>query len=289
MKKIVLLLTILIVSNFSFSQNLEEKIAIRACECLENKSTIDDDVYRTCVSQSMAEIVLGNSDSKIREAADTVAGMQNILKKVYGIMPITCENEKMRASEIRKDQFYSDSKNKNAQNSYLIAQDLINDKKYKLAIQGLEMSLKQDKNFVLAYDNMAFCYRQLNDFDKAIKYYKKSLDIFPEGDFALMNIAVLYSKKSDFKSAIAYYNKLIKFYPKSAEGYYGAGQNYFLIEDYENALSNIFIAHRIYTEEASDYVTDSEKILGMMYQKLKSENKEDLFIKFAERNNVQIN
>ena len=171
----------------------------------------------------------------------------------------------------------------------LTAADLLEDQKYKLAIEGFEMSIKHDKNFVKAYDNIAICYRQLNDFDKAIKYYKKSLDIYPEGDVALMNMGVIYSKKSDFKTSIEYYKKLIKFHPKNAEGYFGAGKNYFLIKDYENALNNIFTAHRIYLEDQSDYIKDTEMIIGTMYKILESENKVDLFNKIAEKNNIAIN
>ena len=289
MKKIILFLIIAIISNDSYSQSLEEKIAINACECLKNKTKIDDDIYQKCITKSMADVVLTDSDKKNREAINTVDGIQSLLKKVYEIMQITCENEKKKEIESKKNQFYSNSKNENAQNSYIIAKDFMRDEKYKLAIEGLEISLKYDKNFVLAYDDIAVCYRQLNDFNKAIKYYKKSLEIYPEGDFALMNIGVIYSKKSDFKTAIEYYEKLIKFHPKNAEGYFGAGKNYFLVNDYENALNNIFIAHRIYSENKSEYVKDTEQIMSMMYQKLKSENKEELFNKNAEKNNIKIN
>lgn len=288
MKKIILFLTIVIVSKTSYSQTLEEKIAIRACECLKNKTKVDDDVYQDCITKSMTDIVLTDSDKKNREAINTVDGIQSLLKKIYEIMPMTCENEKNKEIENKKNQFYSNSKNENAQNSYIIAKDFMRDGKYKLAIENLEISLKHDKNFVLAYDDIAVCYRQLNDFDKAIKYYTKSLEIYPEGDFALMNIGVIYSKKSDFKTAIEYYEKLIKFHPKNAEGYFGAGKNYFLINDYENALDNIFIAHRIYSEDKSEYVKDTEQIMSIMYQKLKSEKKEELFIKIAEKNNIKI-
>lgn len=288
MKNIILFLTIVIISITSYSQTLEEKIAIRACECLKNKTKVDDDVYQNCITKSMADVVLTDNDKKNREAINTVDGIQSLLKKVYEIMPITCENEKKKEIENKKNQFYSNSKNENAQNSYIIAKDFMRDEKYKLAIESLEISLKYDKSFVLAYDDIAVCYRQLNDFDKAIKYYKKSLEIYPEGDFALMNIGVIYSKKSDFKTAIEYYEKLFKFHPKNAEGYFGAGKNYFLVNDYENALNNIFIAHRIYSEDKSEYVKDTEQIMSMMYQKLKSENKEELFNKIAEKNNIKI-
>jgi tetratricopeptide (TPR) repeat protein len=289
MKKTILLLIIILNLNHSYSQYLEEKIAIKACECLQNQQKINDDIYRDCITNSMAEVVLGDGDAKNREALNTVDGIQNLLKKIGDIMPKTCESEKQKIVENTKKQYYSYSKNENAKNSYIIAKDAMEEKKYEIAIEGFQIALKYDDQFVLAYDDIAHCYRQLNNFDNAIKHYKKSLKIYPEGDFALTNIGVVYSLKSDFKTAVTYYEKLMKFQPTNAEGYFGAGKNQFLYNDYENALNNIFIAHRIYTEQNSDYVKDTEQIIGAMFQKLKQENKEDLFNKIAEKNNIKFN
>ena len=162
------------------------------------------------------------------------------------------------------------------------------EKNYKIAIENFQLAIKDDSHFVLALDDMAVSYRQLNDYDNAIKYYKKSLEIYPEGNFALMNIGVVYTLKSDFKTAISYYEKLIQYHPDNAEGYFGAGKNYILLNEDEKALDNLFIAHVIYTNENSEYVKDSEKLIGALYQKMKSENKEDLFKKIAEKNNIKL-
>ncbi len=159
---------------------------------------------------------------------------------------------------------------------------------YKLAIEGLQLALKQDPKFVLALDDIAVCYRQLEDFDNAIKYYKKSLDIYPEGEYALMNIGVVYSLKSDYKTAIDYYERLIKYQPNNAEGYFGAGKNYLQLNNDEKALSDIFIAHRIYTENKSEYAKDTEMLMGAIYQKMVKENKEGIFKKIAAENNIVI-
>lgn len=288
MKKIFLFITIL---NFHFinSQTLEEKIAAKSCECLKAKSKIDDDILRDCIVNSTTEVVATDKDIKNLEVINTVDGIKNLLTKVNEILPETCDIIREQTSNDKKTVFYSESKNKNAQNSYIIANDFMNDKKYNLAIEGFMIAIKNDPNFVLAYDDLAVCHRQLEQYDEAIKYYKKSLAIFPEGDFALMNIGVVYSLKSNFKTAIEYYEKLIKYYPRDPEGYFGAGKSYFLIDNYEKALNNIFIAHRIYTNKKSEYVKDSGAIINIMYKKLKLENKLDLFKKIAEDHNIKLN
>lgn len=62
--------------------------------------------------------------------------------------------------------------------------------------------MKLDNNFVYAIDHIAVCYRRLGEYKTAIKYYNKSLDIFPEGDIAIMNIAATYSFIKDDNNSI---------------------------------------------------------------------------------------
>jgi tetratricopeptide (TPR) repeat protein len=281
----------LIIAGFhnGFSQTIEEKIATQTCDCLNKKSEITEETYTTCVSESMTQVVMADKDTKVRESMNTVEGIQSLFKKTADILSKTCEKISTKQVISKPSPFYTDSKNEEAQNSYIIAKDFMRDQKYELAIEGLQMALKKDPKFVLALDDIAMCYRQLKDFDNAIKYYKKSLEIYPEGDFALVNIGVVYSLKTDYKTAITYYEKLIKFDPNNAEGYFGAGKSYFMLQDYEKALDNIFIAHRIYNVDQSAYAKDTEQLIGALYQKMKSENKENQFKQIAEKNNIKIN
>ncbi|WP_286926963.1 tetratricopeptide repeat protein [Flavobacterium sp. UBA4197] len=270
-------------------QTLEEKIAIKSCECLASKSKLTEENTRECIVTSTTTVVFSDSDAKNREHFNTVDGIQNLFQKITAILPKTCDSIKKSNSIEKEKQFYTASKNEKAQNAYTIADDMIDLQKYDVAIESLLNAIKNDPKFVMAYDNLGLCYRQLKDYDKAIRYYKKSLEIYPEGTFALMNIGVAYGFKSDFKNAIIIYEKLKKYHPDNAEGYFGAGKNYFLINDYEKALDNIFTAHRIYTEEKSDYAKDTEQLIGIFYSKLKNENKEDVFKKIAEKHNIKLN
>lgn len=288
MKKI-LLLTCLINFYISNAQTIEEKIAKKACECEEQKTKIGDDAYKKCIADIVKEAIAKEEDAKIREELNTVEGLMTLLPKVKSLLPEVCDKAKGQKSDEKQKLFYSDSKIESAQNAYIIAKDFMRNGQHKLAIENFLMAIKKDENFVLAYDDLAVCYRRLEKYNDAIKYYKKSLEIYPEGDFALMNIAVVYSLKSDFKTAIQYYEKLIQYHPENAEGYFGSGKNYFLLKNYEKALNNIFTAHRIYTEENSKYAKDSEVIIGAIYQKLQEENKEDLFKKIAKEHNIQLN
>lgn len=287
MKKTFLLFITLSFFNAK-SQTLEEKIAAKACTCLEKSKEVNEEIYRNCLTNSMAEVVLQDKDAKVREGINTVEGIKSLLQKSDETIGKTCSKFLPKASKNKSDIYYSDSKNEQAQNSYIIAKDFMQAQNYKLAIEGLQLALKQDPNFVLALDDIAVCYRQLEDYDNAVKYYKKSLDIYPEGEYALMNIGVVYALKSDYKTAIDYYERLIKYQPNNAEGYFGAGKNYLQLNNDEKALSDIFIAHRIYTENKSEYAKDTEMLMGAIYQKMVKENKEGIFKKIAAENNIVI-
>jgi tetratricopeptide (TPR) repeat protein len=288
MRKTLLILVVISNLNYSHSQSLENKIALKACECLKKNKEITEDIYRNCLTTAMTEVVFADKDPKVRETINTVDGIQNLLKKSNEAMIKNCPELFSKKPESKSDIFYADSKIKSAQNSYIIGKDFMQNQKYDLAIEALKIALKEDPKFVLAYDDIAVCYRQLNDYDNAIKYYKKSLEIFPEGDYALMNIGVVYTLKKDYKTAIEYYEKLIKYQPANAEGYFGAGKNYMEINNNEKALQNILTAHRIYTESKSEYTEHTNIIIGAIYQKMKADNKEDAFKKIAAENNIKI-
>ena len=286
MKKTLLIFTIIASYNYSYSQSLEEKIAVKACDCLNKSKEINDEIYRNCVATSMSEVVLTDKDTKVRESMNTVEGIQSMFQKTSDILLKSCNKLISEKPVSKSDIFYSESKIKNAQNSYIVAKDFMNDQKYKLAIEGFLIALKEDPKFVLAYDDIAMCYRQLSDYDNAIKYYKKSLVIYPEGDYALMNIGVVYSLKEDYKTAITYYEQLIKHQPDNPEGYFGAGKSYLAINNEEKALDDILKAHRIYVETKSDYIKDTEMIIGAIYQKMKTDSKEEVFKRIATENNI---
>lgn len=287
MNKAFLLFIILSFFNAN-SQTLEEKIAAKACSCLQKSKEINEEIYRNCLTSSMAEVVMNDKDAKVREGINTVDGIKSLLKKSDETIAKTCSNLLPKAPEDKSAIYYRDSKNKEAQNSYITAKDFMRVRNYKSAIEGLQISIQQDPNFVLALDDIAVCYRQLEDYDNAIKYYKKSLDIYPEGEYALMNIGVAYTLKSDFKNAIDYYEKLIQYQPNNAEGYFGAGKNYFALNNDEKALQDIFTAHKIYTSDKSEYTKDTDILMGAIYQKMVKENKEDIFRKIAAENNIAI-
>lgn len=287
--KTILSIILTAFSMIHYGQRLEQNAAINSCECISKLKEVTDEKYRECISNSLAKSATEVNAATYLKQISTVDGMKSALKKVDSLVKATCLLENKNNLEKKKDLHYSYSKNESARNAYIIGKDFMKDKKYDLAIESFEIALKNDKNFVLANDDIAVCYRQMNDYDSAIKYYKKSLSIFPEGDFALKNIGVVYTLKSDFKISNEYYQKLINFYPTDAEGYYGLGKNLILLEELEKALLNILKAHKIYLKENSAYAKDAETLESIIYQEMKKKGEEQKFIDIANENGITIN
>ena len=72
------------------------------------------------------------------------------------------------------------SPNKQAQKSYIQANQYISYKVYDKAIAELEQVVALDKNFPAAYQQLGDIYRKLGDYSKALLSYKKVLEIDPD-------------------------------------------------------------------------------------------------------------
>lgn len=287
MKQLLIILTLILSTN-AFGQTLEERAAIRACDCVQKTKTLNDENYRKCLATSISDVIVKDKNPNDMQLMSTVGGIQGILRKVDSIVSKNCVvYSKEKLDKLRK-KFYGDSKNKFVNNSLIIGNDFMQEKQYDLVIENYEMSLKEDSLYVPLIDNLAAAYKKKGDLDNAIKYYKKSLSIYPEGDFALMNIGVIYTEKFEYKISNEFYSKLIRLYPDNAEGYFGLGKNLFLLNEFESALENIFFAHKIYQHEKSDYMNDTQKIIGMIFQEMKKVNKEGDFNKIANKMGIEI-
>ena len=284
----ILILNILFVS-ILHGQTFSEKIAINACDyldSLDNYSILQDSIQPSIIA-AMSKVMMEGTQEE-RKQIGTVEGMRGTIKEAYDKLPYLCYNVRRLIVENKKSIYYKSSDLQSATKHFEKGNDYLENGDYKNAIKQFKSAIKVDNKFVYAIDHLAISYRRMDNYKTAIKYYKKSLEVFPEGDVALLNIAVLYAFLQDDNNSIKSYEQLKFFYPDNPEGYFGLAKMLFVTEDYENALDNLFIAHRIYTETESDYVTDSEQFMGIMIAKLTELNKKDLIDKKAKEYNITI-
>jgi tetratricopeptide (TPR) repeat protein len=136
---------------------------------------------------------------------------------------------------------------------------------------------------------MALTYRRSGDNKNAVKYYLKSLEIYPEGSFALQNLAVAYTYMKDYTNALDCYDKLTYYFPTDPEGYFGLGKVLVLMEDYEKAIDYVFIAHKIYSVQGSELTKDTHELALLIFGKLKEKDKLQLFYEKAKEYGIAVN
>ncbi len=283
-------LTVFIISLLTFSsvsgQDLIERICNSICSCIDTIENIDSLQKKLdrCVPESM--VIFFDSDNEYVSNVDTI---RKTMDKVMRSLTYYCPKIRDFILSDKQTRYYRMSDSELANKLYKTASKALELKDYKTAEKNFLKAIKTDPEWVLPYDDLGLTYRQMGDYKKAIKFYNKSLEIYPEGAFAIQNKAVAQAYLKDFKSALENYNVLIDLYPENPEGFFGKGKTLFLMEDYENALDYIFYCHKIYSAQNSEYVNDTESLVSLIHDKLKEQNKLDIFFKKADTHGFTIN
>ncbi|MFC4739946.1 tetratricopeptide repeat protein [Flavobacterium ponti] len=161
---------------------------------------------------------------------------------------------------------------------------------YEEAIKYYKKAIKIDPNFAFAYDNIGISYRKLGNYKEAINYYEKSLKIDPNGITPLQNIAVAYQYTKEYDKSIKTYKKLAEIDPQNPEVFYGIGHVYTsYLKEYEKGLDYLCKAYNIYVEQNSPYRSDAETLIQMIYSEMNKAGNKDKFLEILEKNNIKTN
>ena len=294
-------------------KTLLKELSENACTCIDSVETFDktkkeiSNGINSCIDKQMMSFQLGKQltsiqnliDAKEESATDndSIVVEMNVnpesddYKKDYYEMErylmANCPAIKDKISSTDKIGKKSMSNNSEALRYYNLALDESKIENYEKAIVYYKKAIVFDKEFAFAYDNMGICYRRLNEYDKAIEAYEKSLEIDPNGLLPLQNIGIAYVYKKQYKKAVKSYEKLAKVDSDNPEVYYGLGNvQAFYLAEYEKALSNLCIAYKIYTAQKSPYRSDAEKLIQYVYDEMKKQGKEDKFDEILKKNDI---
>lgn len=134
------------------------------------------------------------------------------------------------------------------------------------------------------YQQLGTCKYHQESHLKAIKYYKKSMNIYeayPSNDANLIvcynQTGKIYEKTNEFTQAISFYEKTLLLqqsslgssHPDLAETYHNIGTNYFKLNDYTNALASYGKALDIGQQSISPDDSDLARYynaIGMIYK-----------------------
>ncbi|MGA2141804.1 MAG: tetratricopeptide repeat protein, partial [Brevinematales bacterium] len=112
------------------------------------------------------------------------------------------------------------------------------------------------------YKNLGFLYLKQDNYDTALKNFKKTLDLDPKSDTAYKGMGDAYSKSGLYDDAISAYKSCLGINPTDYETMAELGKIYYNNKDYDNAAATLDKAARLRDDP------DTELQLAESYIKL---------------------
>lgn len=137
-----------------------------------------------------------------------------------------------------------------------------------LAEEYLLKSLKLYPNYINALGTLALLYREQEDYDKAIEYYSRAVEIDSKDPLSRQNLAAIYMLQGKYEAAYTLYQELVEISNKSPEGYYGMGRVELYKKRYTKAIENLLEAEKLYSSNKSESIYDAQYLIGFAFYRL---------------------
>ena len=108
-------------------------------------------------------------------------------------------------------------------------------KQFEEAIVWLDKAININPNNHSVFNNLGVCYKELKKYNEALNNFQNSIKIKPDYAEAYNNLAIIYKSLENYEEAIKNYNKAIKLKPDYAESYNNLGIIYLNQEKFDAA------------------------------------------------------
>jgi len=154
---------------------------------------------------------------------------------------------------------------------------------YKKAIRKYRKALEIKNDLADANFGLALCYHKLGLIDYEIRAYKRVLAVEPDMIAALINLGAAYAYKQNYVAAVTEFKKALQLKPHDPAIHYNLGVTYSNKTDYEQSAAEYLKAIEIEPEMA-----EAHRNLGFVFYKLNEYNLAWKHIKIAHRLGVNI-
>jgi tetratricopeptide (TPR) repeat protein len=124
---------------------------------------------------------------------------------------------------------------------------------YEEAIKDFKKALELNPKYAGAYNNRGNVYHELKQYKKAIEDYKEALELNPNLTVTYYNRGIAYCKLNKTEEAIEDYNAAIKLNSKYAKAYYNRGIAYYDLDNYEKAIKDFKKALELNPKDVEAY------------------------------------
>ncbi|MBR5304832.1 MAG: tetratricopeptide repeat protein [Candidatus Gastranaerophilales bacterium] len=107
------------------------------------------------------------------------------------------------------------------------------------AIQKLELFFKEEQENGILIDTLAFCYKELKMYNKAIDVYKKGLKNYPDSIYYTLEIIDLLIDDKKYNEALDLIDDFSKIYQNCPNIYNSLARIFYRMKNYEKALVSI--------------------------------------------------
>lgn len=297
----------------SLKKNLLKNTSEKCCKCIDSISTIkktkEDISYEInkCIDNRINLYNLSSKLLEINTDKDSISDKKKVINVSYNIDKNSneyktyyyeierylMENCKAIKSKIASNEISSGksfSKNERAIEQYNLGIEASKKENYEEAIKYYKKAVEIDSEFAFAYDNLGISYRKIGKYNEAIEAYKNSSRIDPYSVTPLQNIAIAYQYVKEYEKSIEAYKKLAELDSENPEVFYGIGHVYSTyLNEHEKALDYMCKAYNLYVSQNSPYRSDAEKIIQYIYVEMNKEGKKDKFIEILEANKIRAN
>jgi tetratricopeptide (TPR) repeat protein len=202
------------------------------------------------------------------------------IENVEAQSEFSTEAENMTIKVVGPEQaIVAPSRNEQAMQAYTTGTIFLRENNLNEAEEYLKEAIELDPLFVDAMDHLGMVYRRQNRFDEAEEMYLRSMGINDKNIIPYQNLAIVYRIKNRLNDAFELYKKMIDIDEKNPESYYGIGELFYMVGDYEKSIPFFDKAIELYIEQDSTVVYDAFYYKGMIYYRM---NNYDEALKYFE-------
>jgi tetratricopeptide (TPR) repeat protein len=195
------------------------------------------------------------------------------------------EYDNLNIKPIEPAAMVSPTENEAAMMAYNIGTYYMRENRLSEAEKYLKEAVDLDPVFVDAMDHLGLVYRRQNRIEEAERIYLKSIELNDRNKVPFINLAVVYRIQGRLNDAFQLYRHLVQIIPDDPEGYYGIGEIFYIVGDYENSMPFFDKAVELYIDLNSPYVYDAFYYIGMIYYEIDEYDKALKYLEGARKGN----